>query len=193
MRLGLMATAAALASAAALLLVVQRRRCGRSLPRHHVEQHKPDNSSDPPAAANGSACTGAARSRCTRCDRPSRVCLCDSLPATPLRLGTPVIVLQHRRELKRKVQSGCLLRLCLERCAVITGRSYDRVCRCALWPDSSLADPQVATPLLTTTIPRPTPLLLFPRPDGSSLTEIASRAKSGERCTPYPLALALPP
>jgi len=57
------------------------------------------------------------RQSCSRCARPPPVCLCQALPASPLRLHRcRVLLLQHWREDKKKKIMGTapIVRLCLE-------------------------------------------------------------------------------
>jgi hypothetical protein len=62
------------------------------------------------------------RQLCTTCGRPCRVCLCSSLPASPLRLEGLLLVLQHPHEAKRRLATVPVLQKCLGLCAVIRDR-----------------------------------------------------------------------
>ena len=56
----------------------------------------------------------ARRTICPSCTRPARVCLCDSLPLTPVKLNGQVIVLRHKHELKKPLATIPTLQLCLK-------------------------------------------------------------------------------
>ena len=43
-----------------------------------------------------------ARSICITCQRPIRVCICTSLPSSPLHTQTRVLIIQHAKEAKRR-------------------------------------------------------------------------------------------
>lgn len=85
------------------------------------------------------------RTICARCARPACVCLCDSLPATPLHLSGLVVVLQHPAEQKRALATVPLLELCLSssslavvRCRRARGPLFEALLSAARRPDSPL-------------------------------------------------------
>ena len=66
------------------------------------------------------------RDYCSGCYRPPTQCLCDHLPSEKIELETDVLVLQHPVEFRRKTISTVpLLKLVLEQCRVLVGRSFD--------------------------------------------------------------------
>jgi DTW domain-containing protein YfiP len=64
------------------------------------------------------------RPLCARCSRPTKQCLCASLPATPISTSTRILVLQHPAEAKKNVASVPLLPLCLEPVIIVRGQSF---------------------------------------------------------------------
>lgn len=64
----------------------------------------------------------AALSRCSTCERPEPVCVCDRTPKLETRLS--VLVLQHPREQDRDLGSAQLLAASLPRCVVAAGLSW---------------------------------------------------------------------
>ena len=109
------------------------------------------------------------RQLCDGCRRPLNVCICDSLPRPRLRLSTPVVVLQHPREAKRKVQTAPLLELCVEpEClAVVRGRSPSALASSSVWT-AAMSDGR-------------TPLLLYPRAGAMRPAELTAAVAAGER------------
>ena len=91
------------------------------------------------------------RAMCDGCLRPERVCVCDSLPRPPILPSTPVLVLQHKREAERKLNSGALLQLSVDpkRLTLVVGRSLLTARKSIVW-ESYVSHGR-------------TPLLLFPR------------------------------
>lgn len=71
------------------------------------------------------------RSRCARCLRAERACLCALLPP-PLTHATEVLVLQHPQEQRQAKNSVALLRLGLARCEVVVGERFDPTALAAL-------------------------------------------------------------
>lgn len=66
------------------------------------------------------------RDYCKCCNRPPTQCLCEHLPTEKIWLDTKVLVLQHPLEFRRKTISTVpLLKLVLEQCHVLVGRSFD--------------------------------------------------------------------
>ena len=66
-----------------------------------------------------------ARETCSRCYRPPTLCVCQSLPAKPIRTSTHVLILQHPRERRRKSLSTTpLVNLVLEKCTVKVGYNF---------------------------------------------------------------------
>ncbi|GJP33204.1 hypothetical protein CLOM_g17760 [Closterium sp. NIES-68] len=64
------------------------------------------------------------RTLCERCQRPSRACLCPSLPPSRLKTRTRVIVLQHPHEAKKRLATAPILALTLDSTRIITGRRF---------------------------------------------------------------------
>ena len=110
------------------------------------------------------------RQACARCRRPARVCLCDSLPTTPLRFSTPVVVVQHPHEAKRKLQTASLLECCVEPASfsVVQGRSMNCLLQSKFWEQAVTRDGR-------------TPLLLFPRDGAMRLDEVQESLVAGSR------------
>jgi len=77
------------------------------------------------------------RESCHHCERPARVCICDSLPAVRLCPATLVLCWQHPAEAKRPLtsQTAQILKLCLASgCfGVATGRYFSCLGRSPLW------------------------------------------------------------
>jgi DTW domain-containing protein YfiP len=109
------------------------------------------------------------RLMCERCHRPARVCVCDSLPASPLQPEVPILVLQHRREAQRKLASAPILKLCIDdnRCSIVVGRSLLAARKSQIWA-TALREGR-------------TPLLLYPLAGAASAAAVRSRASAGER------------
>ncbi|KAL4418806.1 hypothetical protein ABPG77_006775 [Micractinium sp. CCAP 211/92] len=63
---------------------------------------------------------------CERCERPSSVCLCATLPTAPLRLAGRVIILQHPHEQKKRLATVPVLQKCVDPgcLTVLPGRAY---------------------------------------------------------------------
>lgn len=93
------------------------------------------------------------RTICERCHRPLRVCICESLPDTPIALEkTELVILQHPHELKLKNRSVPILNHCLESANLhlcVGRRLGDEI------------DPKIIKLLQTPNIP----ILLFPGSD----------------------------
>ena len=82
----------------------------------HKRKHRPDRS----------IIEGDYRDYCRSCNRPPTQCLCEHLPSEKIGLETKVLVLQHPVEFRRKTISTVpLLKLVLEQCHVLVGRSFD--------------------------------------------------------------------
>jgi len=107
------------------------------------------------------------RDSCSRCARPQRVCVCDALPSAPLHLATPVVVLQSRREAKRKLGSAPLLPLCLQHCVICVGRSLGSVARSEAYV-AAVNDGLV-------------PLVLFPHAQAMSAPSLREAMAAGAR------------
>jgi DTW domain-containing protein YfiP len=65
------------------------------------------------------------RARCARCDLPLATCVCALVEPVDNRLD--VLVLQHPLEVREAKGSARLLGLCLARCRVIVGETFDPV------------------------------------------------------------------
>ncbi|KAL1520101.1 hypothetical protein AB1Y20_023574 [Prymnesium parvum] len=109
-----------------------------------------------------------AREVCGHCRRPRRVCLCEFLPATPVLLRTPVLLLQHPHEARRRLQTAALLELCLDShsLAVVRGRSLGCLIRSGAWAERVVGEAR-------------TPLLLFPRVGAIQPSELAPAGSAG--------------
>ena len=116
---------------------------------------------------------GARRQWCDSCDRPTTVCVCASLPSEPLRPTTPMIVLQHRREAKRALNSGSLLSVCVdsERLTTVVARSL-----APLWHNE-----RIAAALRRQQHEHLSLLVLFLAPGAISLQAAQRRVEHGER------------
>ncbi|KAL8493981.1 hypothetical protein ACS0TY_024962 [Phlomoides rotata] len=63
------------------------------------------------------------RRTCTAgCGRPMTVCLCHTLPLTPLPTATKIVILHHPHERRHKLATVPLLSKCLLNCEIIVGR-----------------------------------------------------------------------
>ena len=110
-----------------------------------------------------------ARAYCPSCNRPPIQCLCDYLPDQKIALNTKVVVLQHPVEFRRKTVSTVpLLKLVLEHCQVLVGRSFE----------SSI---QLQTIIHDAcSIEKRIPLLLFPGSDAITLEDSDAMAQLEE-------------
>ena len=100
------------------------------------------------------------RDYCTGCSRPPTQCLCEHLPSEKIELETEVLVLQHPVEFRRKTISTVpLLKLVLEQCRVLVGRSFDSNLESII--NEACAEGRI-------------PLLLFPGPNASVLEDCGS-------------------
>ncbi|XP_075638981.1 tRNA-uridine aminocarboxypropyltransferase A-like [Castanea sativa] len=50
---------------------------------------------------------------CSKCSRPTRVCLCETLPAQPIPTKTHILIIQHPHEARHKLSTVPLLTKCL--------------------------------------------------------------------------------
>jgi DTW domain-containing protein YfiP/GNAT superfamily N-acetyltransferase len=97
------------------------------------------------------------REYCSGCNRPPSQCLCNYIPTDKISLETQVLVLQHPVEFRRKTISTVpLLRLVLELCQVLVGRSFDVQLESII--DDACSKGRI-------------PLLLFPGPDAITLED----------------------
>ena len=96
------------------------------------------------------------RDYCTGCSRPPTQCLCEHLPSKKIELETEVLVLQHPVEFRRKTISTVLLKLVLEQCRVLVGRSFDSKLESII--NEACAEGRI-------------PLLLFPGPNATVLKD----------------------
>ena len=97
------------------------------------------------------------REYCTRCQRPHPQCLCDHLPNKKIRLDTQILILQHPVEFRRKTISTVpLLKLILQGCQVLVGRSFDEQLNAII--DNAYSNCRI-------------PLLLFPGPAATTLED----------------------
>lgn len=108
---------------------------------------------------------------CDACDRPASVCVCASLPAAPLCARTPVIVLQHRREAKRALNSGSLLNICMHAASIETVAARSLA---PLWQNQRLAALQARVGPVTL-------LVLYPGERAIDLAAARARIERGER------------
>ncbi|KAL9178979.1 hypothetical protein ACHAXT_011952 [Thalassiosira profunda] len=117
----------------------------------------------PDQRAEGSLESTEWRQYCPGCRRPLPQCLCDHLPASRIRLDTDVLVLQHPVEFRRKTISTVpLLKLVLEQCRVMVGRSFDVELEGIL--DEACSEGRV-------------PLVLFPGPNAVTLEDADAMEK----------------
>jgi DTW domain-containing protein YfiP len=71
--------------------------------------------------------TQSRRTICSKCRKPSKVCLCSVLPAEKLRTpNVNILILQHPEEAGAAMSTVSLLQLCLVNCRVVTGRKFKR-------------------------------------------------------------------
>lgn len=75
-----------------------------------------------PAAAAGDHHEARRRICTAGCGRPISVCLCHTLPSTPLPTATKIVILQHPHERRHKLATVPLLSKCLLNCEIIVGR-----------------------------------------------------------------------
>lgn len=78
-----------------------------------------------PASSSSAACGHDEQRRrtCTTgCGRPKSVCLCHTLPSSPLPTATKIIILHHPHERRHKLATVPLLSKCLQNCEIIVGR-----------------------------------------------------------------------
>ncbi|KAK9987460.1 hypothetical protein SO802_032411 [Lithocarpus litseifolius] len=50
---------------------------------------------------------------CSKCSRPTRVCLCETLPAQPIPTKTQIVIIQHPHEARHKLSTVPVLTKCL--------------------------------------------------------------------------------
>lgn len=115
---------------------------------------------------------GNARAMCDHCERPVRVCLCDSLPKEKLRLSTHVLVFQHPHEAKRKIRSAVLLERCIDPSCltIVRCRSLNALRTSKVWEKHVLGA-------------RAVPLLLFPSDSALSFQALrAARPTHAQYC-----------
>ena len=103
-----------------------------------------------------------ARSLCTRCKRPTSICLCHCLPPhEKIKTNCKVLILQHPSEFRRKTISTVpLISLVLENCKVCVGYKFD---------DNDLKKIDIFQDAITR---GEKPLLLFPGPDSLDLANL---------------------
>ncbi|GKC64499.1 DTW domain-containing protein 2 [Tanacetum coccineum] len=64
---------------------------------------------------------------CSACERPTTVCLCALIPASPLTTtNTEIIILQHPHEQRHPLATVPVLNKCITNCQVLTGRRLRR-------------------------------------------------------------------
>jgi DTW domain-containing protein YfiP len=101
-----------------------------------------------------------ARSRCDRCNKPLRTCICSSLPPKLISTSTQVLILQHPREFRKSSLSTVpLISLVLEKCTIKVGYTF------------SILDLHLVQDCLHRGIQ---PLLLFPGPSAVSLDDCSN-------------------
>ena len=66
------------------------------------------------------------RPLCAQCERPCRVCWCDTLPRPRISLATQIVVLQHPDECRRSIRTARMLELGLspDNCVVYRGKKF---------------------------------------------------------------------
>eukprot|EP00434_Breviolum_minutum_P005169 symbB.v1.2.004557.t2/scaffold245.1/size253980/14 len=106
---------------------------------------------------------------CEGCQRPAKLCLCDVLPPEPVQTRTRVVILVHPKELRRKLGTLPLLRLCLQDIVIKEGDRFPE-------PEE---DPELHQ-LITK---EHQPMFLCPGPDAKELT--TDEAKSMVSRSPW--------
>ncbi|KAI3472198.1 hypothetical protein Pfo_029686 [Paulownia fortunei] len=101
----------------------------------------------------------------TGCGRPISVCLCHTLPSTPLPTATKVVILHHPHERRHKLATVPLLSKCLQNCEIIVGRKlkYGQSKLLASLHDQACENPN---------LPLGRALYLFPGPNALPLVEV---------------------
>ena len=108
------------------------------------------------------------RAQCAGCHRSARVCVCDALPSPPLMPQIPLLLLQHRREATRKLNSGALLQLAVSptRLATVVARSIHSARQSSAWARYVEGEGR-------------TPLLLYPCASALSVADVRERMRAG--------------
>ncbi|KAL3637231.1 hypothetical protein CASFOL_019530 [Castilleja foliolosa] len=104
----------------------------------------------------------------TGCGRPINVCLCHTLPSTPIPTTTKIIILHHPHERRHKLATVPILSKCLRDCEIIVGRKLK-------YGQSKLLDFLHDQACQNPNSPINRALYLFPGPNASSIVE-TSRA-----------------
>nr|XP_023920450.1 DTW domain-containing protein 2-like [Quercus suber]POF00273.1 dtw domain-containing protein 2 [Quercus suber] len=63
---------------------------------------------------------------CSKCSRPNRVCLCETLPAQPIPTKTHIVIIQHPHEARHKLSTVPLLTKCLLNSTTVVTRRLRR-------------------------------------------------------------------
>ncbi|CAJ1395235.1 unnamed protein product [Effrenium voratum] len=100
----------------------------------------------------------AKRVLCEGCQRPVKLCLCECLPPEPVQTRTRIVVLVHPKEMRRKLGTLPLLRLCLKNLVIHEGDCFPE-------PEE---DPELHAALLE----EHQPMFLCPGPDAVELSEV---------------------
>ncbi|XP_075512795.1 tRNA-uridine aminocarboxypropyltransferase A [Primulina tabacum] len=98
------------------------------------------------------------------CGRPANVCLCRSLPSSPIETVTQIVILHHPHEQSHKLATVPLLSKCLANCHIIVGRKLR-------YGDSSMLDTLHDQNLHSQPFRRA--LFLFPGSDALALADVS--------------------
>ncbi|KAL3819794.1 hypothetical protein ACJIZ3_005699 [Penstemon smallii] len=100
------------------------------------------------------------------CGRPINVCLCNTLPSTPIRTTTDIVILHHPHERRHKLATVPLLSKCLLNCEIIVGRKLK-------YGQSKLLDSLHDRACENSNLPFRRALYLFPGSNALPFTEIS--------------------
>ncbi|KAL6530468.1 hypothetical protein OROMI_028357 [Orobanche minor] len=119
-----------------------------------------------PAAASAGNHHRERREKCTTgCGRPTNVCLCHTLPSTPLPTATKIVILHHPHERRHKLATVPILSKCLFNCEIIVGRKLK-------YGQSKLLDSLHDRACGNPNSPPGRALYLFPGPNATPLPEV---------------------
>lgn len=110
------------------------------------------------------------------CGRPANVCLCHSLPSSPIETTTQIVILHHPHEQRHKLATVPLLSKCLANCHIIVGRKLR-------YGDSSLLDSLHDQNLDSQPFRRA--LFLFPDSDALDLADISQAQYADENISSH--------
>ncbi|KAK4404862.1 hypothetical protein Sango_0854800 [Sesamum angolense] len=101
----------------------------------------------------------------TGCGRPINVCLCHTLPSTPLPTAAKIVILHHPHERRHKLATVPLLSRCLLNCEIIIGRKLK-------YGQSKLLDSLHDQACENPNLPLGRALYLFPGPNALPFAEV---------------------